>query len=74
MMYFDELYFVDDYMMGMSPNMMMYDLRVYDMIGCAHVFYVFHYLINYCGAVEFLGNANTHLQVISLKVSEHDWS
>ena len=59
-------------MMGMSPNIIMYDLRVYDMIGCARVFYVFHYLINYCGAVELWGNANARLQGISLKVPEHD--
>ena len=28
-----DMYFVDDCMMGMSPNMMMYDLHVYDIIG-----------------------------------------
>ena len=39
MLYFDGLYFVDDCMMSMSPNiiMTMYDLGVYDMMVCARV-------------------------------------
>ena len=63
---------LDDCMMGMSPNMTMYDLCVYDMIGCARVFYVFNYFNTCCGTVALWGNANTRLQGISLKVPEHD--
>ena len=46
--------------------MMMYDLCVYNMIGCARVFtHSEYFIIIYCGAVELWGNANTHLQGLS---------
>ena len=74
-LYFDGFYFMDDCMMGMSPNiiMTMYDLCVYDIVGlCTCVICFPRYFIIYCGAVKLWGNANTHLQGISLKVPEHD--
>ena len=61
-------------MMGMSPNiiMTMYDLCVYDMVGLRTCVYTFQLFIIYCGAVELWDNANTRLQGIRFKVSEHD--
>ena len=60
-------------MMGMSLNITMYDLCVYVMVGLhTCILRIPNYIIIYCGVVELWGNANTRLQGISLKVSEHD--
>ena len=40
-LYYNGHHFVDDYMMGMSPNIIMYDLCAYDMVGLRTCVYTF---------------------------------